>query len=212
MRGTHMLTTLLLVAPVATPLSVSAGHALRARRADIRVRIPAARTAPADVLVPVGAGGPAEAVPLDTHPPEPPSPTRSRGWAGLVSPAAMLACGAALAAQVPYTGPVSAFGEVLRADALTVWMLLVVGAVAALAVAAGPAHLAGERAAGRAADRTVHRYHLLVHAFLAAMAWRYSPGTSACCGWRWRRPRWSPRSSSATAAPVPPSRRPGSTW
>ncbi|MFI6685509.1 proton-conducting transporter membrane subunit [Streptomyces sp. NPDC050485] len=165
-----MLTTLLLTAPVATPLGVSAGHALRARRADARVRIPAARKAPVAVSVKVGAGGPEAAAPVAASEPEPSPPTpRPRGWLGLVSPGAILGCGGALAAQVPYTGPASAFGEVVRADALTVWMLLVVGAVAALAVASGPSYLAGERAAGRAADRTVHRYHLLVHAFLAAM-------------------------------------------
>ncbi|MFD7164715.1 proton-conducting transporter transmembrane domain-containing protein [Streptomyces violascens] len=165
-----MFTTLLLVTPVAVPLTVCAGHALAAKRADTHVRIPAARKAPALVPVGVGAGGPESPVLASPVEPEPaPPPPRTRGWAGLISPASMLASGVVLASRVPSTGPVSAFGEVLRADALTVWILLVVGAVAALAVAAGPAHLAGERAAGRAADRTVHRYHLLVHAFLAAM-------------------------------------------
>ncbi|MGW7005577.1 proton-conducting transporter transmembrane domain-containing protein [Streptomyces sp. NPDC054933] len=97
-------------------------------------------------------------------------PTRRRvsGWAGLVSPAAILAVGAALAGS--YDGPVTAYGHLLRADALTVWMLLVVGAVAALAVAASPAYLAGERAARHADDGAVRRYCVLVHAFLGAMA------------------------------------------
>ncbi|WHM35865.1 proton-conducting transporter membrane subunit [Streptomyces sp. BPTC-684] len=84
-----------------------------------------------------------------------------------MAPFVVLATGAAL---VHRTTPATAYGGALRADALTTWMLLVVGAVATLAVAAGPAYLDGERAAGRAADRTAHRYHLLVHAFLAAMA------------------------------------------
>ncbi|MFF4731612.1 proton-conducting transporter membrane subunit [Streptomyces mirabilis] len=48
-------------------------------------------------------------------------------------------------------------------------MLLVVGAVALIACASAPAYLAGERVAGRATDRTMWRYHVLVHAFLAAM-------------------------------------------
>ncbi|MEU5422273.1 proton-conducting transporter membrane subunit, partial [Streptomyces sp. NPDC020667] len=60
----------------------------------------------------------------------------------------------------------TAYGRLLRADALTVWLLLAVGAVAALACAAGPAHLAHERADAGAA----RRYNLLVQAFLAAMS------------------------------------------
>ncbi|WP_372404749.1 proton-conducting transporter membrane subunit [Streptomyces luteireticuli] len=90
------------------------------------------------------------------------------GWAGLVPPAVILATGAALAAV--RHGPVTAHGRLLRADALTVWMLLVVGAVAASACAAGPAYLAGERRAGRADERDVRRYCVLVHLFLAAMS------------------------------------------
>lgn len=94
---------------------------------------------------------------------------RLSGWAGLVSPAAILVAAGRLAGRVPGGGPVDGCGGMLRADALTVWMLLVIGAVGALALAASPAYLAGERAAGHAGDRTVRRYYALVHAFLAAM-------------------------------------------
>ncbi|WP_344389814.1 proton-conducting transporter membrane subunit [Streptomyces vastus] len=103
-------------------------------------------------------------------------------WAGLASPAVILTCGALLAADVggggaPMLersrelggGSVAVYSGLLRADALTVWMLLVVGAVAFLACAASPSYLVGERAVGRATDRTVRRYQALVHAFLAAM-------------------------------------------
>jgi hydrogenase-4 component F len=92
------------------------------------------------------------------------------GWAGMLSPVAILAAAATLAATEPGHGPVRAWGHLLRADALTVWMLLVVGAIAVLAVAAGPAYLAGERGAGTVDDVDARRYCLLVHAFLAAMA------------------------------------------
>ncbi|GGX87468.1 proton-conducting transporter transmembrane domain-containing protein [Streptomyces hiroshimensis] len=88
------------------------------------------------------------------------------GRLGLVSPFAILTCGAVLACTVPDDGPVTAYGRLLRADALTVWMLLTVGAVACLACAANPAHLAHERTDLPAA----RRYHLLIHAFLAAMS------------------------------------------
>ncbi|MGK5727931.1 proton-conducting transporter transmembrane domain-containing protein [Streptomyces sp. URMC 124] len=88
------------------------------------------------------------------------------GRLGLVSPVAILTCGAVLACTVPDDGPVTAYGRLLRADALTVWMLLTVGAVACIACAANPAHLAHERTDLPAA----RRYHLLIHAFLAAMS------------------------------------------
>ncbi|MFF4602900.1 proton-conducting transporter membrane subunit [Streptomyces sp. NPDC001339] len=90
-------------------------------------------------------------------------------WPGLLPPVAILISAVVLLPTVSGGAAVTAYGGVLRADALTVWMLLVVGAVAALACATGPAYLAHERAAGHATDRTARRYHLLVHAFLAAM-------------------------------------------
>lgn len=95
---------------------------------------------------------------------------RATAWAGLASPAAILACATALAATVPGGGPVTAFGRLLRADALSVWMLLVSGAVAAVACAASPAYLAADRAAGHTDRRDARRYGMLMHAFLAAMA------------------------------------------
>jgi hydrogenase-4 component F len=91
-------------------------------------------------------------------------------WAGIVSPAAILASGIALAVAVPGNGPLTAGSGLLRADALTAWMLLVVGAVAALACAASPAYLAHERAAGHADAGAARQYNTLVHAFLAAMS------------------------------------------
>ncbi|MFF4508249.1 proton-conducting transporter membrane subunit [Streptomyces sp. NPDC001401] len=107
-------------------------------------------------------------------PGEPAVASRARGrrpadWAGLLSPAVILTCGALLASDVIDNGSVAAYSGLLRADALTAWMLLVVGAVALIACASAPAYLAGERAAGRATDRTAWRYHALVQAFLGAM-------------------------------------------
>ncbi|NJP48311.1 proton-conducting transporter transmembrane domain-containing protein [Actinacidiphila epipremni] len=90
-------------------------------------------------------------------------------WAGLLGPAAIVGCAAALASYVPGHGPVTAYGRLLRADGLSVWMLLVTGAVALLALAASPGYLAGERAAGHTDAAGTHRYYTLVHAFLAAM-------------------------------------------
>ncbi|MGW1075083.1 proton-conducting transporter transmembrane domain-containing protein [Streptomyces sp. NPDC002537] len=108
--------------------------------------------------------GPSAAQPFGTGPAAVARPIGA--WLGLVSPATILFCGATLATTVPDRGPVTAYGRLLRADALTVWLLLAVGAVAALACAANPAHLAHERADAT----TARRYNLLIHAFLAAMS------------------------------------------
>ncbi|MDT0447984.1 proton-conducting transporter transmembrane domain-containing protein [Streptomyces hesseae] len=78
-------------------------------------------------------------------------------WLALLSPLTVLACAVALARTVTRHGPVAAYG--LRADALSVWILLTVGAVAVLACAAS-----GPEA------RTARRYHALVHAFLGTLA------------------------------------------
>ncbi|MFD4510306.1 proton-conducting transporter membrane subunit [Streptomyces sp. NPDC058457] len=183
------LTALLLTAPAAAPLAVTAGYALTAlatREAPRTVPAPRQEETPrpqhAERLATVPSRGPAQrAASVTDHGAgdafghgEPAAVPRARGrrpadWVALVSPAVILTCGALLAADVVGNGPVAAYSALLRADALTVWMLLVVGTVALIACASAPAYLAGERAAGRATDRTERRYHALVHAFLAAM-------------------------------------------
>lgn len=99
-----------------------------------------------------------------------PRPRTVTGWAGMLSPLAILTCAAVLAARTTHHGPVTAAGHLLRADALTAWLLLTVGAVATLACAAGPAYLAAERTTGHLTEPDARRYCALVHAFLAAMA------------------------------------------
>ncbi|WP_405974848.1 proton-conducting transporter membrane subunit [Streptomyces sp. NBC_00988] len=154
---------LLLTAPAAVPLAVAGAYALaglRTRRPTAAV-LPRARRPETAARVPV----------LVTERPEPDkTPTRHwTAWAGLVSPAVILMCGSLLAAAVVDGGPRTAYSGLLRADGLTAWMLLVVGAVALIACGSASSYLAGERAAGRANGRTAWRYHVLVQAFLAAM-------------------------------------------
>ncbi|MFE9094289.1 proton-conducting transporter membrane subunit [Streptomyces sp. NPDC007264] len=167
---------LLLTAPTAVPLAVAGAYAA----AGARIRRPAAAAArrPAKAPVPATPVPAAAPVPVAEAPPPAPAPRRrATDWAGLLSPAAILVCAALLAPTVVADGPRSAYAGLLRADALTVWMLLVVGAVAAIACGSAPAYLAGERAADRAGehagdhagDHTPWRYHALVQAFLAAM-------------------------------------------
>ena len=159
---------LLLTAPAAVPLAVAGAFALTGAPASRPLPLPARE--PLVVTGRQGTTGPA--VLLAEEPPAPAEgpPKRSwADWAGLLSPAVILLCAALLAADVLDDGPRTAYSGLLRADALTAWMLLVVGAVAFVACGAAPGYLAGERAGGRATERTAWRYHVLVQAFLAAM-------------------------------------------
>jgi hydrogenase-4 component F len=90
-------------------------------------------------------------------------------WLGPACAAVTLAAAIMLAVDVTRAGPLAVAG-LLRVDALSAFMLLVIGAVALLATAATPAYLRGEIAAGRATARTAARHSLLVQLFLAAMA------------------------------------------
>jgi hydrogenase-4 component F len=97
------------------------------------------------------------------------------GWplTAWVSPAcATLSLGAAIGLAVVRSGhgPVTALGGLVRADPLSEFMLIVIGAVGLLATAASPAWLNGEIAARRAGPRTAIRHSALVQLFLAAMA------------------------------------------
>jgi hydrogenase-4 component F len=95
-------------------------------------------------------------------------PGRTGLSAAIVAPLIVGACGLILAADVS-SADVSADPSTvvtagpLRADALTAWMLIAIGAVAALAGSAGPAYLRGE---GRTERR---RYLALTQLFLACM-------------------------------------------
>ncbi|WP_328935108.1 MULTISPECIES: proton-conducting transporter membrane subunit [unclassified Streptomyces] len=179
-------TALLLTAPAAAPLAVAAGYALTgfarhevprglpAVRRTQESRPPRARKAP--VLTAAGVASlPERKEVAAASPPGTPAVSSSAraghpsDWAALASPTVILTCAALLAAERVDGGWVSAYSGLLRADALTVWMLLVVGAVAFIACASAPAHLAAERAAGNATAWTVWRYHMLVQTFLGAM-------------------------------------------
>lgn len=90
-------------------------------------------------------------------------------WIGAVSSAVLLAVAVTLAYQVEVWGPRDALGGLLWLDTVSVFMLLVIAAVALLATAATPAHFRTELAAGRATPRTAARHGALVQLFVAAM-------------------------------------------
>jgi hydrogenase-4 component F len=91
---------------------------------------------------------------------------RTTAWAGVVSTALLAADAITLATTVIGHGPVHTAGGLVRADALSVWMLLGVAAVALLACWASPAYLA----AGHESRRRARWYGILLHLFIAAMA------------------------------------------
>ncbi|MEV6237526.1 proton-conducting transporter membrane subunit [Lentzea sp. NPDC051838] len=95
---------------------------------------------------------------------------RATTWVSAVSAGVVLAAGIALAVQVSRSGPVVGVAGLLRVDALSAFMVLVIGAVGLIATAATPAYFRGEIEAGRATARTAARHSVLVQLFLATMA------------------------------------------
>ncbi|MCV7411806.1 hydrogenase [Mycobacterium florentinum] len=96
------------------------------------------------------------------------------GWrrltaaATVVSAVTVLGCGAALGFRVG-SGPQFALGGLLRADALTVTMLLVIGIVGTLATWASIGYIDTELVHDHIDERGAHLYGALTPAFLAAM-------------------------------------------
>jgi hydrogenase-4 component F len=91
---------------------------------------------------------------------------RTTAWLGVVTMALVAADAVGLAATITQIGPLWTAGGLIRADALSAWMLLGIGAVALLACWASPAYLA----AGQVSRRRARWYGLLLHLFIAAMA------------------------------------------
>lgn len=95
---------------------------------------------------------------------------RATRWLATGSVALVLCAVVTLAVVVARTGAHTAAGGVLRVDALSAYMLVVIGVIALLATAATPAYLTAEISAGRATARTAARHSVLVALFVAAMS------------------------------------------
>lgn len=91
-------------------------------------------------------------------------------WVGAASAGLVLVAAAGAAVEVVDSGAYTAAGGLVRVDALSAFMLVVIGAVALLATVATPAYLRAEIEAGRATVRTASRHSVLVQLFLTAMA------------------------------------------
>ncbi|GFJ96645.1 hypothetical protein Prum_102870 [Phytohabitans rumicis] len=86
----------------------------------------------------------------------------------MAAAASILAAGIGLGTAV--TGGRQVASGLLRGDALTAFMLIVIGSVATIACWAGVHHLDDEAAAGAGTPTTARRYLILVQLFLATMS------------------------------------------
>jgi hydrogenase-4 component F len=91
------------------------------------------------------------------------------GWAGVGANGAALGLGIWTAVRVVRTGPLTGAGGVLRADALSAFMVVVIGGISLLASWMGIRTVALELAAGRSTRGQNTTYGVLVQAFVAAM-------------------------------------------
>ncbi|MGW4963691.1 proton-conducting transporter transmembrane domain-containing protein [Nonomuraea sp. NPDC004186] len=94
------------------------------------------------------------------------------GWNKVTAWLGALAAGALLASAILLSGTERAMTVrgLLRVDALSSFMLVVIGAVALLAMLASPAYLAAEPATGHTQARAARRFGVLTQSFIAAMA------------------------------------------
>jgi len=104
-------------------------------------------------------------------------PRRVAAWTSVLAAAGLLAAGIALAtgtvSRPPGTAPlhgVSVADGLLRADALTAWLVTAVGAVATVACWASVHHLDDQARAGELPKGSARRYLVLVQLFLACMS------------------------------------------
>jgi hydrogenase-4 component F len=94
---------------------------------------------------------------------------RGVGWLCTVAIGAVLACGVALAVRVVHGQTVTAIGGVLRVDALSAFMVIVIGVIGVLATSQSVRYLDAEIGAGRCSRRHASLYSVLVQGFVAAM-------------------------------------------
>jgi hydrogenase-4 component F len=90
-------------------------------------------------------------------------------WAAVGTNAATLAFGIALSVRVVRHGALEGLGGVLRADALSAFMVVVIGAIAVLASWLGVRTIATELETGRCTERRATLYAVLVQVFVTMM-------------------------------------------
>jgi hydrogenase-4 component F len=94
---------------------------------------------------------------------------RRAGWACTASLGVVLLLGIILATRAVAGPPVTALGGVIRVDALSAFMVIVIGAVGFMATWQSVRYLATEIDGGRCTRRHASLYSVLVQGFVAAM-------------------------------------------
>jgi len=94
---------------------------------------------------------------------------RWAGWAAAAANGAVLVLGIILAVQVTRGRPAGAAGGILRADALSAFMVIVIGAIAVLASCQSVRYLSAEAGRGACTPRYAALYTALVQAFVCCM-------------------------------------------
>ena len=94
---------------------------------------------------------------------------RATGWAGVASASIVLSVGIALAVHVVQGHAAAGYGGVLRADALSAFMVIVIGVIALLATLQGVRYVEAEISAARCSPRHASLYAVLIQGFLATM-------------------------------------------
>jgi hydrogenase-4 component F len=90
-------------------------------------------------------------------------------WVAVGTNVAMLAAGITLSVRVVRNGAVSGLWGVLRADALSAFMVVVIGTIAVLASWLGVRMIGAELAVGSSTERRATLYAVLVQGFVATM-------------------------------------------
>lgn len=90
-------------------------------------------------------------------------------WTGPLAAACVTGGGIALAVDVLDHGPVFALGDLIRVDALSAFMVIVIGLVSLVATTYGVAYMRVELDHGHTTERGARTYGLLVQLFAAAM-------------------------------------------
>jgi hydrogenase-4 component F len=94
---------------------------------------------------------------------------RQSGWVAVAANGAVLVLGIVLAAQATHRRLPALLGGTLRADALSAFMVIVIGAIAVLASCQSVRYLSAETARGTCTERHAARYIVLVQAFVTCM-------------------------------------------
>lgn len=90
-------------------------------------------------------------------------------WTGPLAAACVTAAGVALGVHVVDHDPVVALGDLIRVDALSAFMVIVIGLVAFVATTYGVAYVRAELDHGHTTARGARTYGLLVQLFVTAM-------------------------------------------